>query len=58
MRKPSISFIGAGRMGTALARALASKGYEIEAFVARHKQRASRAAELAGARRALTLKHT
>ena len=45
-------------MGTALARALASKGYEIDAFVARHKQRASRAAELAGARRALTLKHT
>src|SRR5437764_12956225 len=55
LRKPSISFIGAGRMGTALARALSSKGYEIDAMVARHKRRARRAAELAGARHALIL---
>ena len=44
-------------MGTALARALALKGYEIEAMVARHKERARRAAELAGARQALALTH-
>lgn len=42
-------------MGTALARALSLKGYEIEAFVARHKQSARRAAELSGARHALIL---
>ncbi|PYS49898.1 MAG: hypothetical protein DMF68_08645 [Acidobacteria bacterium] len=55
LRKVTISFIGAGRMGTALARALSSEGYVIESFVARHKARARRAAELAGARHALTL---
>lgn len=42
-------------MGTALARALSSNGYEIDAMVALHKQRARRAAELAGAPHALIL---
>lgn len=45
-------------MGTALARALASKGYEIQAFAARHKAHARRAARLAGVSAALTLTHT
>lgn len=43
--KPAISVIGAGRLGTALALALASQGYPIEALVARrpgHAQRARR----------------
>src|SRR4051812_4119506 len=41
--------IGAGRMGTALALALSSHGYEIEAVVARHLAHARRSAKLAGA---------
>jgi predicted short-subunit dehydrogenase-like oxidoreductase (DUF2520 family) len=53
--KPTLSIVGAGRMGTALALALSSHGYTIEAVVARHKARARRAAELIGAQtRALT----
>lgn len=47
-RKASINIIGAGRMGTALARALAFEGYEIASVVARHKSHALRAAELTG----------
>ena len=47
--KPTISIIGAGRLGTALARALSTRGYRIEAVVARRKQSALRAARLAGA---------
>lgn len=47
-RKASINIIGAGRMGTALARALVSQGYTIAAVVARHKSHARRAAELTG----------
>jgi predicted short-subunit dehydrogenase-like oxidoreductase (DUF2520 family) len=44
--KPGISIIGAGRLGTALAVALASKGYSIEAVVARRLRHARRAAAL------------
>jgi predicted short-subunit dehydrogenase-like oxidoreductase (DUF2520 family) len=44
--KRTISIIGAGRMGTALARALASRGYRIEAVVARRKSHARACAEL------------
>lgn len=45
-RKVSISVIGAGRLGTALALALASRGYTIDALVARSIQHARRAAKL------------
>jgi predicted short-subunit dehydrogenase-like oxidoreductase (DUF2520 family) len=44
--KPTVSIIGAGRLGTALALALASRGYSVEAVVARslsHAQKARRA---------------
>lgn len=44
--KPTISIIGAGRMGTALALAFHSHGYQIDAVVARHKAQARRAAKL------------
>lgn len=44
----SVAIVGAGRLGTALAVALASKGYVIEAVVARRKSHARRAARLAG----------
>jgi predicted short-subunit dehydrogenase-like oxidoreductase (DUF2520 family) len=47
-RKPTISIIGAGRMGTALALALASRGYPIEAVVARRRSHARDCAELIG----------
>lgn len=54
-RKPTISIIGAGRLGTALARALNVCGYRIEAVVARRLRHAERAARLSGAHpRALT----
>jgi predicted short-subunit dehydrogenase-like oxidoreductase (DUF2520 family) len=49
-RKPTISIVGAGRLGTALARALASCGYTVEAVVARTSKHARRAAELIGTR--------
>lgn len=45
-RKVSISIIGAGRLGTALAVALAARGYSIEAVVARRLHHARRAAAL------------
>ncbi|HEV2913131.1 MAG TPA: DUF2520 domain-containing protein [Pyrinomonadaceae bacterium] len=45
-RKPTISIIGAGRLGTALALALAGRGYRIEAMVARRLSHARRAAAL------------
>lgn len=45
-RKASINIIGAGRMGTALALALASKGYRIEAVVAKRRSHALACAEL------------
>ena len=47
-RLPTISIVGAGRLGTALARALAAHGYEIEAVVARTLRHARRAARLIG----------
>ncbi|HEV2860084.1 MAG TPA: Rossmann-like and DUF2520 domain-containing protein [Pyrinomonadaceae bacterium] len=43
-----MAVVGAGRMGTALARALAARGYAVEALVARRESRARRAAESAG----------
>jgi len=49
-RKPTVSIVGAGRLGTALARALAHNGYTIEAVVARRKPSARRAAALVGTR--------
>lgn len=45
-RKTTISIIGAGRLGTALAIALSSRGYLIEAVVARRLSHARRAAGL------------
>lgn len=50
LQKPTIAVVGAGRMGTALAIALAAHGYRIEALVARRKARARRAAELTNTR--------
>jgi predicted short-subunit dehydrogenase-like oxidoreductase (DUF2520 family) len=46
--KQTISIIGAGRMGTALALALKSRGYRIEAVMAGHKPHARLAAKLMG----------
>jgi predicted short-subunit dehydrogenase-like oxidoreductase (DUF2520 family) len=46
----TVSIIGAGRLGTALAIALASHGYTIEAVVNRSLRHARRAAALVGAR--------
>jgi predicted short-subunit dehydrogenase-like oxidoreductase (DUF2520 family) len=45
-RGVTISIVGAGRMGTALALAFSSRGYKIEAVVARRKSQARRAAQL------------
>src|SRR5438067_2997697 len=47
-RRATISIIGAGRMGTALALALSARGYRIEAVVARRQAHARRAAQLTG----------
>lgn len=47
-KKPAVSIIGAGRLGCALALALAERGYRIEAVVARNMRHARRAAELIG----------
>jgi predicted short-subunit dehydrogenase-like oxidoreductase (DUF2520 family) len=44
--KPKVSIIGAGRLGTALARALSSHGYPIRSVVARRLQNARKAARL------------
>jgi predicted short-subunit dehydrogenase-like oxidoreductase (DUF2520 family) len=46
--KPTISIIGAGRLGTALAIALTSKGYPIVAVAARRAAHARKAISLAG----------
>jgi len=43
-RKPSVSVIGAGRLGTTLALALVSNGYSIQSLVARRRQSARKAA--------------
>lgn len=45
-RAATISIVGAGRLGTALAIALSSCGYKIEALVARRRLKAERAAAL------------
>ncbi len=45
-RKPKISIVGTGRLGTALAIALAGKGYTIDSLVARHRERALKVAAL------------
>ena len=49
-RKPTISIVGAGRMGTALGRALATHGYKVEAVVAQKRTHALRAAVLISSR--------
>lgn len=53
--KPQVAIIGAGRLGTALAIALAAKGYPIRALVARRIESARKAATLVG--KAATLLH-
>lgn len=47
-QKPEVSIIGTGRLGTALAAALARKGYPIRSLVGRRAQSARRAASLLG----------
>jgi predicted short-subunit dehydrogenase-like oxidoreductase (DUF2520 family) len=44
--KPSVSIIGTGRLGTALAVALSSRGYALRSLVARRLERARKAATL------------
>ena len=44
--KPEVSIIGAGRLGTTLAVALAGKGYSIRSLVARRRSSARKAASL------------
>lgn len=44
--KPSVSIIGAGRLGSALAIALSGSGYTINALVARTRRKAEQAARL------------
>lgn len=44
MQKPEVAIVGTGRLGTALALALAEQGYPIGALVARTRQSARRAA--------------
>jgi predicted short-subunit dehydrogenase-like oxidoreductase (DUF2520 family) len=46
--KPTISIIGAGRLGTALALALATRGYPIRALAARRPSHARKSISLAG----------
>jgi predicted short-subunit dehydrogenase-like oxidoreductase (DUF2520 family) len=56
--KPGVSIIGAGRLGTTLAVALARKGYPIRSVVARRSQTARNAARLLdGNPQALAVKH-
>ena len=45
-QKPKVSIIGSGRLGTALAVALAGRGYSIRSLVARRSQKARQAATL------------
>lgn len=45
-QKPAVSIIGAGRLGTTLAVALASKGYSIRSLVARRRSSALKSAAL------------
>ena len=51
-RQTSVAVVGAGRLGTALARALAAGGYAVEALVTRRAAGARRAASRAGLRAA------
>ena len=44
--KPEVSIVGAGRLGTTLAVALAGKGYSIQSLVARRRSSARKAANL------------
>jgi predicted short-subunit dehydrogenase-like oxidoreductase (DUF2520 family) len=46
--KPTISIIGAGRLGTALALSLATRGYQIRALAARRQSNARKSISLAG----------
>lgn len=46
---PTVAVVGAGRLGAALARALAACGYDVVAVVARRARHAARAASLTGA---------
>jgi predicted short-subunit dehydrogenase-like oxidoreductase (DUF2520 family) len=46
--KPSVSIVGSGRLGTAMALALSSLGYQIQSVVTRRHTRAKRAASLVG----------
>ena len=46
--KPTISIIGAGRLGTTLGRALAAAGFRVETVVANHAVHARRSAKLIG----------
>lgn len=46
-QKPSVSIIGTGRLGTALAVALSARGYVLRALVARRVENARKAATLA-----------
>jgi predicted short-subunit dehydrogenase-like oxidoreductase (DUF2520 family) len=49
-QKPEVSIIGAGRLGTALAVALAGQGYSIQSLVTRRAQTARKAANLLDAK--------
>lgn len=46
--KPSVSIVGSGRLGTALALALSAAGYSIDVMVARQRRHARNAARLVG----------
>ncbi|MBA2503736.1 MAG: DUF2520 domain-containing protein [Pyrinomonadaceae bacterium] len=56
--KPTVAIVGAGRLGTALARALVSRGYTITAMVARRLRSARAMVEIAGAHSAQALNST
>jgi predicted short-subunit dehydrogenase-like oxidoreductase (DUF2520 family) len=45
-QKPGVSIVGTGRLGTALALALAGNGYSLQSLVARRVEKARRAASL------------
>src|SRR5688572_29106151 len=47
-QRPSVSIVGSGRLGSALAVALAAAGYSLDAVVARRSTSARRTAKLAG----------
>jgi predicted short-subunit dehydrogenase-like oxidoreductase (DUF2520 family) len=52
--KPTVAVIGAGRLGQAFAIALQSAGYPVIALVARHPEKAEKAARIIGKRRSKT----